>query len=224
MLEDISPLLDFFLYRPTRPEFDRQFCSGEWGEVIDHLMAAGYAFKKEQFNVDGFLFRGMDCGLEVALQQQQFGHLSGLADMSRAEQIMQIYFVTHELSDAVTAARLFEIRQDNAVLVFKASLFNYALNLKEAAILEIGDMRVIFRYPFLTAPLTANDLDCIIVKETARHQVQTLCPSLVEKLLVVQEGSRDQIQKFIVEELEKREITAAVPEPSAIIPRLRDYD
>ena len=223
MLEDTSPLLDYFLYRPQFPNFDRQFSSGEWTEVIDHLMAAGYDFKPEQFNGDGYLFRGMSCGFLKAFQQQKFEHYSSSAETNRAEQILQIYFVTHNLSDAVTASSLYDNHQDNVVLVFKSSLFNLSLQLGEAAVLNVGDMGVIFRYPFLTQHLALADVDYIIVNESIIEQVKTCLPEFSHRILSVSLGEHNGVLNDAKKCLQAVDVSPTKPEKSELYPCFRKY-
>lgn len=223
MLKDIKPLLDCFLYRPQFPNFDRQFNSGEWVEVIDHLMAAGYDFKPEQFSEDSYLFRGMSSGILEALQKQKFEHYSGSAETNRAEQIMQIYFVTHDLSDAITASNLYDIHQDNAVLVFKSSHFNQSLHNGEAAVLNVGDMGVIFRYPFLTQCLTFSDIDYIIVNETIVDQVKACVPKLAHCILSVSVSKHSEMLVDAQDCLQSVGVSTAKPQETQIYPCMRKY-
>ena len=223
MLEDISPLLDYFLYRPQYPNFDRQFNSGEWVEVIDHLMAAGYDFKSEQFNDDGYLFRGMGSGFLDALQEQKFGHCPSPSETNRAEQIMQIYFVTHELSDAITASCLYDMHQDNAVLVFKSSLFNQSLHQGEAAVLNVGDMGVIFRYPFLTQHLTLSDVEYIFVNEAIVETIKECLPAITHRIMSIPVGKQCDVLIEAQKQLASHEIFAANPQETLRYPRLRKY-
>ena len=223
MLEDTSPLLDYFLYRPQFPNFDRQFNSGEWTKVIDHLMAAGYDFKPEQFNEDGYLFRGISRGFLKAFQKKKFEHYSDSAETNIAEQIMQIYFVTHDLSDAITASSLYDSHQDNAVLVFKSSIFNQSLQLGEAAVLNIGDMGVIFRYPFLTQHLTLADIDYILVHETIVEQVKECLPEFADRILTVSLGNHSEVLINAQTCLQTIGISAAKPEKTQHYPCLRKY-
>lgn len=223
MIADISPLLDYFLYRPQHPNFDRDFSSGEWVQAIDHLMAAGYNFKTEKFNEEGFLFRGVSTGFLEALKSQEFGFFSNTSETNLAEQILQIYFITHDLSDAITASSLYKKDQDSAVLIFKASAFNQALEQRKAAVMEVGDMGVIFRYPFLTEPLTLDNLDCILVNDENVEQTKQLAPDFSDKILSVTTGVHHQVLADAKDLLLAHSITPAMPEASDIFPHIQQY-
>jgi hypothetical protein len=223
MIDDISPLLDYFLYRPQHPNFDRQFSSGEWVQTIDHLMAAGYNFKAEKFNEEGFLFRGVSTGFLEALKAREFGFFPNTSETNLAEQILQIYFITHDLSDAITASSLYNEGQDSAVLIFKASLFNQALVQRESAIMEVGDMGVIFRYPFLTQPLMLDSLAYILINDDNREQANQHAPEFSDKLLSVATGDHSRVLADAKNILSSHAIMPATPQSSDIFPCMKHY-
>jgi len=223
VLKDISPLLDSFLYRPQRPNFDRQFKSDDWNEAIDHLMVAGYDFKPEKFSEEGYLFRGMSNGLFEAIKKQTFEHFLNASETNTAEQIMQIYFVTHDLSDAITAACLYELQQDNAVLVFKSSLFNQQLSDGNAAVLNVGDMGIIFRYPFLTQSIKLSDVAYIIVNEAVEKQMLELFPAIAHQILSIPLGQHNEMLIKAKNKLESHGLLAASPQKSSKYPRVQKF-
>lgn len=223
MLKDISPLSDSFLYRPQHPNFDRQFESGEWSEAIDHLMAAGYDFKAEQFSNDSYLFRGMSSGLFEAIKKQSFEHFLNVSETNTAEQIMQIYFVTHDLSDAITAACLYELQQENAVLVFKSSLFNQQLSDGNAAVLNVGDMGIIFRYPFLTQSIKLSDVAYIIVNEVVEKQMTEFFPAIAPQILSIPMGQHNEMLIEAKNKLESHGLLAASPQKSSKYPLVQKF-
>ncbi len=223
MLKDISPLLDSFLYRPHHSNFDRQFKSGVWTEAIDHLMAAGYDFKPEQFSDEEYLFRGVSSGLFEAVKKQNFEHFLNASETNRAEQIMQIYFVTHDLSDAITAACLYELQLENAVLVFKSSIFNQQLDEGKAAVLNVGDMGVIFRYPFLTQSIKLSDLAYIIVNEAVEKQMIEFFPAIAPQILSIPLGQHNEMLIEAKNKLESYGLIAASPQKSSKYPLIQKF-
>jgi len=222
MLEDTSPLLNYFLYRPQNLTFDRQFSSGEWGKVIDHLMAAGYSFKPVQFDDVGYLYRGISSGVLNVLEKQDIGHFHDSSETNNAEQILQIYFVTNELSDAITASGLYK-NQDSAVLVFKSSIFNTALSQGKAAVMEVGDMGVIFNYPFLTQKLKLIDLAYIIVNESIVDKTKLLLPQFANRIFSIPVGEHNTVLSEAQKQLENHGITNAKYQSTNVFPSIKKY-
>lgn len=210
MLDDLSPLSESFLYRPHRPNFDRHYRSQQWHQTIDHLIAAGYDFRPECFANTGCLFRGLSSGLLSALNRQEFGHYENDSETNTAEQIMQVFFVTHELSDAVSAARLHDER-DNAIVVFNATVFNDALKKGNAAILNIGDLGLLFRYPFLTQPLKLSDISKIVTNGPTAEQIEQTLPQYRNRILTVDAHKQSEIAQQARQLLADVNIVAAQP-------------
>lgn len=160
---DLKRLTATQLYQPARVDPDPAFTTGSWAAPIDRLLAAGYSFQGCRYNDRGHLFRGMESGLSEALANGRFSHFHGHHEMAAVEQAMGILFLTHEVSDAVTAAGLRQSHPDSALIVLRSELFNHELDARRAAVLAIGDGGIVFRYPFLTRSLADADIAHILV-------------------------------------------------------------
>lgn len=213
---DIERLRATQLYRPGRAHPDPGFSTGLWAEPIDRLLAARYAFLGCRFADHGHLFRGMDTGLNAALAAGEFGHFAGRNEMCEVERAMGVYFVTHAVSDAVTVSALHAGGADRGIAVFRAALFNRALDAHRAAVLAVGDMGLVFRYPLLTRPLTLAAIDHLIVPTECGA---TLPAALRHKRIVIEAGERGDCEARIAQAFRQLGIEPAVPLPDSAYPR-----
>jgi hypothetical protein len=204
------------LYRPGRRTPESGFCSTRWAAPVDQLLAAGYAFFPCRYTDDGYLFRGLQYGLGRALAQGAFGHCNGEDEMCGVERAMGVYFLSSELSDAVTVARLQEQPRDAAVIAVSAAVFNRALERHRAAVLAVGDGGIVFRYPFLTAPVSAADVARVFVPAGAQLSG---CPVPADRVSVVGGGGRRELEDNLRSELERCGLVPAEPRPSDHYPR-----
>jgi hypothetical protein len=218
---DFARLRDFPLYQPGTANPDPDFSTGRWAEAIDRLLAARYPFHPCRYSDDGVLFRGLAGGLKTALNTERFGHCESSQRMSEVERIMGVYFVSSELSDALSLTALHENPVDAGILVFRARVFNRRLDACAAAVLAIGDSGVVFRYPFLTEPLTLADIDYLLVPPAARDALKPVPPALNDRLLVVPPGSREATERRIAERFRHYGIAAATPEATTHYPHRR---
>lgn len=179
---DLEYLSTTQLYRPGHRNMAIDPAGCGWDTPIEHLLAAGYSFIPGSYNQDGCLFRGIESGLRAALAGECFGWFDGVDEMSRVEKAMGIWFLSSEISDALTVSRLHEQPADGGVLAIPATLFNDRLDRGEAAVLAVGDGGMVFRYPLLTRPLATGDAACIFTSpafepdrdEDPEHRIVTL--------------------------------------------------
>ncbi len=220
MLEETAPLYETFLYRPQRKQFDKDLKSGVWHRKIDHLMAAGYGFKAEQFSSAAYLCRGMSNGFRHALEKGVFAHFNDNAQTNIAEQIMEIFFVTHQLSDAVSASKIHTGLGDNGIILFNSNLFNLAIEEGAAAIMEIGDMGVIFRYPFLSTAIKLEQITAIFTHEENAWKMSKDYSELAPIIYAVPEGQQ-QANAYIENVLQVQGWSMATVEPGLKYPDYR---
>lgn len=206
------------LYQPSTNNPDLDFSTQKWHEAIDKLLAHHYSFLAETYTENSYVFRGMSSGLLNALQTERFSHFEGSNELCLVEQVMNVYFLTHELSDALTVARLFEKEaNDAALLVIPSEVFIQAQEKAAAAMLAIGDFGFVFRYPFLASAIGLTDCAYII------HQRNTsLSKDLVsqhcDKLISVNELDRKNSEEEIKSLLKRKNITAASVEKTQDFP------
>lgn len=189
-----------------------------WASPIRKLLQHGYSFLPERYSNGGYLFRGIRSGTVQAIAEQVFSHATGGQEMNRVEHAMGVYFLTHEISDALAASALHKSNNnDNAVLVIRSDYFNRQLQAYNAAVLAIGDAGVVFRYPFVTMPIKVDDIDFIItttsgIKIPARMQ---------EKHIRLTGGSRRQLEDTLKVKFGELDITATSPVASNQYPANR---
>ena len=133
---------------------------------------------------------------------------------------MNIYFITHELSDALTVSGLKHGNPEGGILVFPASLFNEALSKKTAAVLAIGDSGMVFRYPFITKKLLIHDLSRLIVTDSLAEKLLGRRPELHDLLLPVQTDEAGTCESVIKQMLDSHDISPTRLKSAEMVPRL----
>jgi len=213
---DLEYLLTTQLYRPGRRDMADEPAGCGWDTPIEHLLSAGYSFISGDYSRDGYLFRGIQSGLRAALAGEYFDWFDGADEMSRVEQAMGVWFLTSEVSDAVTASRLHEQPADGGVLAIPAALFHDCLDRGEAAVLAVGDGGMVFRYPLLTRPVATANVACIFaspafepgVAEVREHRLVTLAGI-----------TRTELERELASHLVARGLSPASPVPARSYPR-----
>ncbi|MDX1607348.1 MAG: hypothetical protein R3202_14240, partial [Candidatus Competibacterales bacterium] len=155
-----------------------------------------------------------DTGLAAALAAGRFGHFAGRNRMCEVERAMGVWFVSHELSDAVTVSRLHEGPDDGAILVLPAFLFEAERQRRAAAVLAVGDSGIVFRYPLLARPLMIDEPALIVVPQADRQWPQALRP----RIRVVEPGPRPEFETRLRACLQQAGFTPAVPAASGLRP------
>jgi hypothetical protein len=217
---DLEFLLTTQLYRPGRIDTAGEPDGCGWDIRLEHLLAAGYSFIPGGYSRDGYLFRGMQSGLRSALAGDRFGWFDGTDEMCRVERAMGVYFLTSEVSDAVTVSRLFQHPADAGIVVVRAALFHDCLEAGEAAVLAVGDGGMVFRYPLLTRPVTRADVACVFTS-------RAFAPAAAEDregIIVTLAGStRKELERELVSELSARGLKPAFPVTVRSYPRCHHH-
>ena len=206
-----------------------------WTDAINRMIDQRYAFLTMQYESSGYLFRGMSSGLFDALLEGEFWHYSEKKCDAHFEQDLDILLVSQDFSDAFTISKLWESRLDACIIIFKSDVFNQALSEKKAAMMATAEPGVIFKYPFLTQPLSLNDIECLIIpagllaaienkkilsvfKELDESKFTSLSSLLndlymLEKLIIAENTDdncqRRSLEKLLQDHLLKREIDGA---------------
>ena len=187
-----------------------------WDTPIEHLLAAGYSFIPGSYNRDGCLFRGIESGLRAALDGGYFDWFDGANKMSRVEQAMGVWFLTSEISDAMTVSRLHEQPTDGGVLAIPAALFHDCLNRGEAAVLAVGDGGMVFRYPLLTRPIATADAACIFTSPAFEPGV---ADDLEHRIVTLTGSTKSELEQELALHLTARRMSPASPVPVRSYPR-----
>ncbi len=228
----------------TRPPHARSKPSmrSGWHAKIDELLERDYCFLGCRYSDEGYLFRGIRRGLDAMLIAGQWQRCDDGYPLCQLERELDVYLVSHELSDALSVARLWEHPSDAAILVFPAALFNARWQRHEAAVLGFAEPGVVFRYPFLVQPLRMSDVAGIVVSSQSRTRYDDLrrraaeraeCPlrnallglqsaGMYERIAAVEAGpdhSRASVESRVREQLREWSMTDATPVPSDRYPR-----
>jgi len=134
-----------------------------WDKKIIQLYSEGYSYLGFRFSESGYLYRGASCGLRDLVVSECFGYYQGNRSVAALEQQLGIYFLTQDLSDAYAVARFWEIPHDGFIAVIKSRVFNQELEYGRAAVLGFAEPGVVFKYPFLTQPLSLDQIDYLII-------------------------------------------------------------
>ncbi len=134
-----------------------------WVHAINRMIDQRYAFLNMRYENNGHLFRGMSSGFFDALLGNHFWTYSGDDSGNQFERELDILLLSQDFSDAFTIAKLWEQKSDACIIIFQSKIFNNALNEKKAAMMATAEPGVVFKYPFLSHPLTLEDIDYLIV-------------------------------------------------------------
>jgi len=221
--ETFDSLKDSYLYAP-RSTAIASARSSRWDRPIARLLAAGYSFLPCQYQSSGYLYRAMSSGLGEALSSGCFGHFEGTREECQVEKVMDIHFVTHEISDALTASDHISPGQDNGIIVFPASHFNEQLNSGNAAVLAIGDSGMVFRYPLLSRPLFITDVTAIITCDSFVETARGDQKEWADKLIPMGAELKDDTTLCLNRLLKRHSLSAADMVAGNIQPRKTDLD
>jgi hypothetical protein len=215
---DFDILRSTRLYRPGTGNPDFSFSTGQWAPAIDRLLAAKYAFLPSRYSTEGYLFRGMQTGAKAGLSRRCFGHFKGDDELCMVEQAMGVFFLTHEISDAVTVSRLFDNAADGCILALKAETFNNHLDNYRAAVLGIGDGGIVFRYPFITESLAASSIDYLFVTTSFDKEEEIPVPPAAG-MISLEGDTRRELETDLETRFDRLGIAPAIPVPGTLFPR-----
>jgi hypothetical protein len=210
-----------------------------WADAVNRMIDQRYAFLALEYENNAYLFRGMSSGLFDTLLDNRFWHYSGDDSGTHFEKELDILLLSQDLSDALTISKLWEQKDDACIIVFRSEIFNQALKKKKAAMLATAEPGVVFKYPFLTQPLTLDDIEYLIISTNLLDAIENGKKSgafnkmddskfsrftsvvaniqAMDKLLVPEYTkenvpcliSRSDLEKALIECLLKREVTGA---------------
>ncbi len=146
-----------------------------WASPINRMIDQRYAFLNLTYDNKGFLFRGMNAGVFNAILNKQFWYNAKDENDNDLEQELGVIFVSQDLSDALTASRLWEDKSDACILVIRASLFHQELLKKQVAMMATAEPGVVFKYPLFTSPLLLADVDYLILHPGYQKHLEKYC-------------------------------------------------
>lgn len=199
-----------------------------WGGVIDGLLKQGYSFLGYKYSIDGVLFRGMSAGLLNAVENNNFGLYKDAKPHAELEQSLGIHFVSHELSDAITTARLWEDVDDAGIIVLSSHLFNQCYDAKQAAMMAFAEPGFVFKYPFFNEPIPLEKIECLFVNiktyEKLKSRLNKQKFMLLDQLIMMIDNSgfvsaRAEVETEIAQKLQQLNYNAASPEPTDFYPK-----
>lgn len=218
---DFSLLEESYLYAPACRIVNTESVTSCWAPAITRILAAGYSFLGNRYTENGFLFRGMESGITESITDGCFGHFDGSREEGRVERIMDIFFLTNEIRDALTIAGL-ETNKDGGILVMPTAHFNRSLAERTAAIMAIGDSGMVFRYPFLTEKISLDDVFLLIVTRPLAEKLMTLHPEINRKLLIFTPYTDINNEETLRQTFLEREVQPATVLQDSVKPRRED--
>lgn len=129
---------------------------------IQRLLKLDYAFLPLNFQLPGFLFRGLESGLNVALSSGRFGLNQGSHSLAHLERDLEVLLISGDFSDAFTVSRIWENNEDAVILALKADYFKSRYEQDRAATLGFAEPGVVFKYPFLCDDIALADVSYFI--------------------------------------------------------------
>lgn len=215
-----------------------------WSDAINRMIEQRYAFLDLQYEDDGYLFRGMSCGLYEALLDNKFWHYPGDDRGCHFEKELNVLLVSQDFSDAFTVSSLWEQSSDACILIFKSKIFNTELNNKNAAMMATAEPGVVFKYPFLCDPLTLQNISYLIVsaklldKIFNQKEVKDLNYSIINRLSkiinelqirdkliifdsVEQISGRSSIERMLQKKMSEKSVSGAKTVKSELKPTLK---
>lgn len=199
----------------TRPGHARRAWRSGWHPKIDELLGLDHGFLGIRYGDSGVLFRGLPCGLAANLDAGRWLPSTDPGPLGSLERQLGVYLLSHDLSDALTVARLWEGREDAAVMVFSAAEFNRRWRNATAAVLGFAEPGMVFRYPFLVEALPVDAVDSIVVPT---HCGGVTDPRVARPPAAIGAGRGD-VERWILEMLESRGLCPAQPEATDRYPR-----
>ncbi len=203
-----------------------------WAPAIDDLLKQDHCFLGFKYSDNGILFRGMSSGLLNAIRANVFGLYKDAKPHAELEQKLKVHFVSHELSDAITTARLWEDVDDAGIVVLSSQLFNQCYDEKRAAMMAFAEPGFVFKYPFFVDAIPLELIECLLVNyktyEKLKSELEESKFSSFEKNILILNDSesastqtnftRADFEYGIKQIILRRDYQAAIPEATIHFP------
>jgi len=191
-----------------------QVGSSGWSAKIDCLLAGDYSFVGCKYSDHGVLFRGMSRGLCDCMNRRAFGRYRDNKPHAQLEQELDVFFLSHDLSDAISCSRIWETVNDAGILVMSAGVFNSAYEKREAAMMSFAEPGVVFKYPMLCHEIQFEKvLHLFVNRETVMClQNSGIQPELLNNKLVCFDATgRASFEQAIQNFLDANQLQKSVP-------------
>jgi hypothetical protein len=199
----------------TRPGRLRRESHSGWQEKIDELLSLDHSFLGFRYGDAGVLFRGLRSGLAANLASGRWLPSADPGPLGCLERQLGVFLLSHDLSDALTVARLWEGHAEGGVMIFSAAEFNSRWRNAAAAMLGFAEPGVVFKYPFLVEALPMDAVGTIVV---ATHSDGVSDPRVV-RLPPATGADRGDVERWILEMLQSRGLRPARPVTTDRYPR-----
>ncbi len=200
-----------------------------WGDTIDRLFGLDHSFLGYEYSTDDVLFRAMSTGFLQALEQGEFGLYEDAKPHSGLEGQLGVYFISHELSDALTIARLWENEDDAVLIIIPSNYFNHMNKECKAAVMAFSEPGFVFKYPFFIEPISLEHILCMIINEKTYDKTKEKLPRLLfnaikDRLILVKTDNnnknvRKAIEIHLINMMASNHLTSAIPIESAHYPQ-----
>lgn len=209
--------------RMTAYDSNTRFASGNrnksaqgWSDRIIRLVQEDYSFTGKRYPEEGILFRGMSRTFMQSFVDNSFGRYSDHNPHAELENELDVIFVSHDLSDAITCSRLWQPDDDAAIMLFPTRVFNQRYDQYQAAMMLFAEPGVVFYYPMLCEPLKLDD--CIAIFIHAQHAGLSEQVKNEEKVKLLQSDNRADIEQEITQWMKDRNYIGASPVDADIFP------
>ena len=194
----------------------------EWSAQINALLARDFSFIPYRYSASAVLFRGMSSGFGKALDQKLFGGYDDDKPHAQLEQDLGVFFVSHELSDAISCAHIWKPMIDAGIIVFDTALFNDAYDSKQAAMMCIAEPGFVFKYPMFCQPLALNVIRLIVINEATYETLlvnNTDMALIKDRLVIMQETDCGDLENAVQNILHDRHFLQAETVAADCYPR-----
>ena len=181
---------------------------------IKALLETDYAFLPISYRSPGFLFRGLESGLNEGVANGEFGINQGSHSLAALERELGVLLVSADFSDALTVSRIWESNSDAGILVIAAEIFGAYYEQHKAATLGFAEPGVVFKYPFFTDNLFLDEIAYLIV---CQNQGKVLKNSFEEKNSPISSSDGTCLGKSSFQEFAERLIV--IEDDDAIVSR-----
>ncbi len=201
-------------YASNTRKQDRQVepCSAR--NKLAELVARDYAFANLTYPESAVLFRGMSNGLVESILSDRFAAYEDDKPHAELESELGVYFLSHDLSDAITCARIWEAVDDAGIIVMATEIFKQRQQHDAAAMMQFAEPGVVFDYPFLCEPVALAEIELIYINDKTHRRLQEsidLPVELAAKLVLIEAEGRAAIETFIQASLHQQGYSKASP-------------
>jgi hypothetical protein len=201
--------------RAQSPSSRRMTNDARWHPKVRELFARDYAFLGHGYE-SGVLFRGLSRGVAATLEAGRWLFNDDASHVAALERELGVFLFSHEISDALGVARLWESPSDAGVIVFPAGEFAQRWRHGAAAMIGFAEPGFVFKYPFFVDPLPVAATSLLLLPANATHVGDGANVLRVPSSIA---GDRAATEDWALRALQDRCLTPALPVSTDDYPR-----